>query len=153
MDRADFFCYFNICTLYDFSFFKSFLTHHVCIYDISNKLGSQIWISLIFCVSLFLQSAWIAIKRNVEYKPLQFMSFAFVYRIFEKLKSFEAPSSPVYNVSIEICFEVLYFNVCTPGSSSSQSWWALMFDTGCRKKAKKVDGDWEWERGFFVHFH
>ncbi|CAH8386611.1 unnamed protein product [Eruca vesicaria subsp. sativa] len=42
-------------------------------------------------------SAWIAIKRNVEYKPLQFMSFVFVYRIFEKLKSFEAPSTPTYN--------------------------------------------------------
>ncbi|CAN8305874.1 unnamed protein product [Cochlearia groenlandica] len=42
-------------------------------------------------------SAWIAIQRNVEYKPLQFMSFVFVYRIFEKLKSFEAPSSPTYN--------------------------------------------------------
>ncbi|VVA90536.1 unnamed protein product [Arabis nemorensis] len=42
-------------------------------------------------------SAWIAIKRNVEYKPLQFMSFAFVYRIFEKLKSFEGPSTPTYN--------------------------------------------------------
>ncbi|CAA7053314.1 unnamed protein product [Microthlaspi erraticum] len=42
-------------------------------------------------------SAWIAIKRNVEYKPLQFMSFVFVYRMFDKLKSFEAPSSPTYN--------------------------------------------------------
>ncbi|CAN6895161.1 unnamed protein product, partial [Brassica oleracea] len=39
-------------------------------------------------------SAWIAIQRSVEYKPLQFMSFVFMYRIFEKLKSFEAPSSP-----------------------------------------------------------
>ncbi|KAF2591803.1 hypothetical protein F2Q70_00039821 [Brassica cretica] len=42
-------------------------------------------------------SAWIAIQRSVEYKPLQFMSFVFVYIIFEKLKSFEAPSSPTYN--------------------------------------------------------
>ncbi|KAG2320106.1 hypothetical protein Bca52824_013319 [Brassica carinata] len=42
-------------------------------------------------------SAWITIQRSVEYKPLQFMSFVFVYRIFEKLKSFEAPSSPTYN--------------------------------------------------------
>ncbi|CDY69864.1 BnaCnng65710D, partial [Brassica napus] len=39
-------------------------------------------------------SAWIAIQRSVEYKPLQFMSFVFMYIIFEKLKSFEAPSSP-----------------------------------------------------------
>lgn len=66
-------------------------------------LGShnQIGTSLTLSVSFFLQSAWIAIKRNVEYKPLQFMSFVFVYRIFEKLKSFEAPSSPIYNVSFE----------------------------------------------------
>ncbi|CAN6877686.1 unnamed protein product, partial [Brassica oleracea] len=42
-------------------------------------------------------SAWIAIQRSVEYKPLQFMSFVFVYRIFEKLKSFEGPSTPTYN--------------------------------------------------------
>ncbi|XP_010528753.2 PREDICTED: uncharacterized protein LOC104805778, partial [Tarenaya hassleriana] len=41
-------------------------------------------------------TAWIAIKRSVEYKPLQFLAFAFVYRLFEKLKSYEAPSTPTY---------------------------------------------------------
>ncbi|KAJ6296589.1 hypothetical protein OIU78_022327 [Salix suchowensis] len=40
---------------------------------------------------------WILIKRNAEYKPLQFLAFAFVYRIFEKLKSFEPPVSPTYS--------------------------------------------------------
>ncbi|CAH8251606.1 unnamed protein product [Arabidopsis lyrata] len=55
-----------------------------------NDMLINLAISVVF-------SAWIAIKRNVEYKPLQFMSFVFVYRIFEKLKSFEAPSSPIYN--------------------------------------------------------
>ncbi|XP_050136985.1 protein CHLOROPLAST J-LIKE DOMAIN 1, chloroplastic-like [Malus sylvestris] len=40
--------------------------------------------------------AWLLIKRNAEYKPLQFLTFAFVYRIFEKLKSFEPPVSPTY---------------------------------------------------------
>ncbi|KAM7251725.1 hypothetical protein ACFE04_023608 [Oxalis oulophora] len=39
-------------------------------------------------------TAWIAIKRYAEYKPLQFLVFAFVYRIFEKLKSYEPPVSP-----------------------------------------------------------
>ncbi|XP_010043287.2 uncharacterized protein LOC104432531 [Eucalyptus grandis] len=41
-------------------------------------------------------TAWILIKRNAEYKPLQFLTFAFVYRIFEKLKSFEPPVSPTF---------------------------------------------------------
>ncbi|XP_068664700.1 protein CHLOROPLAST J-LIKE DOMAIN 1, chloroplastic [Aristolochia californica] len=41
-------------------------------------------------------TAWIFIKRSAEYKPLQFLAFAFVYRIFEKLKAFESQSSPIY---------------------------------------------------------
>ncbi|KAJ6360009.1 hypothetical protein OIU77_004088 [Salix suchowensis] len=41
-------------------------------------------------------TAWILIKRSAEYKPLQFLAFAFVYRIFEKLKAFEPPVSPTY---------------------------------------------------------
>ncbi|XP_039039450.1 uncharacterized protein LOC120177335 [Hibiscus syriacus] len=41
-------------------------------------------------------TAWILIKRNVEYKPLQFLAFSFVYRIFEKLKAFESPVSPTF---------------------------------------------------------
>ncbi|GMN25713.1 hypothetical protein TIFTF001_001024 [Ficus carica] len=39
---------------------------------------------------------WILIKQAAEYKPLQFLSFAFVYRLFEKLKSFEPPVTPTY---------------------------------------------------------
>ncbi|XAR64898.1 hypothetical protein NMG60_11008787 [Bertholletia excelsa] len=41
-------------------------------------------------------TAWIFIKRNAEWKPLQFLAFVFVYRIFEKLKSFEPPVSPTF---------------------------------------------------------
>ncbi|KAJ7978179.1 Chloroplast J-like domain 1 [Quillaja saponaria] len=41
-------------------------------------------------------TAWIIIKRSAEYKPLQFLAFAFVYRLFEKLKSFEPPESPSF---------------------------------------------------------
>uniref|UniRef100_A0A2P2JS30 Uncharacterized protein LOC105647735 n=1 Tax=Rhizophora mucronata TaxID=61149 RepID=A0A2P2JS30_RHIMU len=41
-------------------------------------------------------TAWIVIKRNAEYKPLQFLTFAFVYRMFEKLKAYEPPVPPTY---------------------------------------------------------
>ncbi|GAB4855357.1 Protein CHLOROPLAST J-LIKE DOMAIN 1, chloroplastic [Ancistrocladus abbreviatus] len=41
-------------------------------------------------------TAWVIIKRNVEWKPLQFLAFVFVYRIFEKLRAFEPPVSPTY---------------------------------------------------------
>ncbi|CAO2837008.1 unnamed protein product [Amaranthus hypochondriacus] len=40
--------------------------------------------------------AWSFIQRNAEWKPMQFMGFVFVYRIFEKLKSFEPPVSPTF---------------------------------------------------------
>ncbi|CAN1246963.1 Protein CHLOROPLAST J-LIKE DOMAIN 1, chloroplastic [Linum grandiflorum] len=43
---------------------------------------------------LLLQTAWILIKRSAEYKPLQFLAFAFVYRLFEKLKATEPAVSP-----------------------------------------------------------
>ncbi|KAL3649692.1 hypothetical protein CASFOL_006095 [Castilleja foliolosa] len=41
-------------------------------------------------------TAWIFIKRSAEYKPLQFLAFAFVYRVFEKLKSYEPPTSSTF---------------------------------------------------------
>lgn len=61
---------------------------------------------MVFCAVKFdcrvlpftLQTAWVLFKRNAEYKPLQFLAFGFVYRLFEKLKSFESPVSPTYNV-------------------------------------------------------
>ncbi|KAI3748461.1 hypothetical protein L6452_11536 [Arctium lappa] len=37
--------------------------------------------------------AWILVARNADWKPVQFLSFVFVYRVFEKLKTFEAPAS------------------------------------------------------------
>ncbi|KAL2942597.1 Acetylornithine aminotransferase [Bienertia sinuspersici] len=40
--------------------------------------------------------AWIFIKRQAEWKPIQFLGFVFVYRIFEKLKAFEPPLSPTF---------------------------------------------------------
>ncbi|CAA7407624.1 unnamed protein product [Spirodela intermedia] len=40
---------------------------------------------------------WIIIKRSAEYKPLQFLGFVYVYRIFEKLKSSEPAASVTFN--------------------------------------------------------
>ncbi|OWM74599.1 hypothetical protein CDL15_Pgr005179 [Punica granatum] len=40
--------------------------------------------------------AWVLIKQNAEYKPLQFLAFVFVYWIFEKWKAFEPPVSPTF---------------------------------------------------------
>ncbi|XP_022998548.1 uncharacterized protein LOC111493147 [Cucurbita maxima] len=41
-------------------------------------------------------TAWALISGGAEYKPLQFLAFAFVYRIFEKLKAFEPAVSPSF---------------------------------------------------------
>ncbi|XP_071734706.1 protein CHLOROPLAST J-LIKE DOMAIN 1, chloroplastic [Rutidosis leptorrhynchoides] len=40
--------------------------------------------------------AWIVVARSAEWKPVQFLSFVFVYRIFEKLKAYEAPASTTF---------------------------------------------------------
>ncbi|KAH1196063.1 hypothetical protein GmHk_19G056421 [Glycine max] len=64
-----------------------------------NDMRINLAISAVF-VKLFiicLQTAWILVKRSAEYKPLQFLAFAFVYRLFEKLKTFESPVTPKYN--------------------------------------------------------
>ncbi|KAE9451230.1 hypothetical protein C3L33_16865, partial [Rhododendron williamsianum] len=41
-------------------------------------------------------TTWIFIQRNAEYKPLEFLFFAFVYRVYEKLRQFEPPTKPKY---------------------------------------------------------
>lgn len=51
---------------------------------------------------LFSQTAWVFIQSNAEWKPLQFLAFAFVYRIFEKLKAFEPAVTPTFTVSIVV---------------------------------------------------
>ncbi|KAL2345828.1 hypothetical protein Fmac_007113 [Flemingia macrophylla] len=55
-----------------------------------NDMRINLAISAVF-------TAWILVKRSAEYKPLQFLAFAFVYRLFEKLKTFESPATPIYN--------------------------------------------------------
>lgn len=60
---------------------------------------SHLCICLSFLASFLAQAAWVLIKQNAEYKPLQFLTFVFVYRIFEKLKAFEPPVSPTFTVS------------------------------------------------------
>ncbi|CAN0830612.1 Protein CHLOROPLAST J-LIKE DOMAIN 1, chloroplastic [Linum grandiflorum] len=52
-----------------------------------NDMRINLAISAVF-------TAWILIKRSAEYKPLQFLAFAFVYRLFEKLKATEPAVSP-----------------------------------------------------------
>ncbi|XP_054820245.1 protein CHLOROPLAST J-LIKE DOMAIN 1, chloroplastic isoform X1 [Prosopis cineraria] len=55
-----------------------------------NDMHINLAISAVF-------TTWVLVRRNAEYKPLQFLAFAFVYRLFEKLKSFEPPVTPTYN--------------------------------------------------------
>uniref|UniRef100_A0A9I9DMZ8 Uncharacterized protein n=1 Tax=Cucumis melo TaxID=3656 RepID=A0A9I9DMZ8_CUCME len=54
-------------------------------------------------------TAWVLIKRAAEYKPLQFLAFVFVYRIFEKLKTQDLQNLIFFNsffvvISIIFCF-------------------------------------------------
>lgn len=63
---------------------------------------------------------------------MQFLAFAFVYRLFEKLKSFESPATRTYNVSlyprqnIQWNYKIFYFwtmsNFQYNWNSSSWSW-------------------------------
>ncbi|XP_077228846.1 chloroplast J-like domain 1 isoform X2 [Tasmannia lanceolata] len=41
-------------------------------------------------------AAWVVIKQKAEWKPLQFLAFVYVYRMFEKLKASEPPVSPTF---------------------------------------------------------
>ncbi|GAB2277623.1 hypothetical protein Dimus_012332 [Dionaea muscipula] len=41
-------------------------------------------------------AAWILFRPGDEWKPLQILAFIFVYRVFEKLKSFEPSVSPTF---------------------------------------------------------
>lgn len=43
-------------------------------------------------------TAWIFITRSSQWRPMQFLAFAFFYRIFEKLKDFEPNVAPTYNI-------------------------------------------------------
>ncbi|WJX34174.1 hypothetical protein P8452_22308 [Trifolium repens] len=42
-------------------------------------------------------TAWTVVTHSDDYKPLRFLAFAFVYTLFEKLKSFESPKSSTIN--------------------------------------------------------
>jgi len=60
-------------------------------------------------LSAHLQTVWILVQRNADWKPLQFLAFAFFYRVFEKLKSFEPEVAPVLNVSFKKNQVYLFF--------------------------------------------
>ncbi|XP_057855390.2 protein CHLOROPLAST J-LIKE DOMAIN 1, chloroplastic [Cryptomeria japonica] len=53
-----------------------------------------------FAVSLFF-TGWIMYARSADYKPLQFLIFGYIFRMFEKLKSFEQPSIPSTTEELE----------------------------------------------------
>ncbi|XP_045829958.1 uncharacterized protein LOC123921451 isoform X2 [Trifolium pratense] len=53
-------------------------------------------------------TAWIVVTRSADYKPLQFSAFAFVYRLFVKLKSFESPKTSTVNADGEDPGEALH---------------------------------------------
>ncbi|KAK7337949.1 hypothetical protein VNO77_18541 [Canavalia gladiata] len=63
-----------------------------------NDIRINLAISAVF-------TAWILVKHSADYKPLQFLAFAFVYRLFEKLKSFDSPATPIYNEDGELSGE------------------------------------------------
>lgn len=43
-------------------------------------------------------TAWNVFLRQAEWKPLQFMIFGYIFRVFMKLKEYEAPvAAPVYS--------------------------------------------------------
>ncbi|VAI76186.1 unnamed protein product [Triticum turgidum subsp. durum] len=48
-------------------------------------------------ISVILQVVCIAIIGNADWKPLQFLCFAFFYRILQKLRVTEPPITPIYN--------------------------------------------------------
>lgn len=55
-----------------------------------NDIRINMAISAVFTI-------WILVQRNADWKPLQFLAFAFFYRVFEKLKASEPDVNPVYN--------------------------------------------------------
>lgn len=62
--------------------------------------------SFFYC---FVQTAWALLSGGAEYKPLQFLAFAFVYRIFEKLKASEPAVSPSFTVCWEARKNTYFF--------------------------------------------
>lgn len=66
---------------------------------IESSLSCILFFVTIDLHSMHMQTIWILIKRNAEWKPLQFLAFIFFYRIFEKLKAFEPVTTPVLDVS------------------------------------------------------
>ncbi|GJT21596.1 SPX domain-containing membrane protein-like protein [Tanacetum coccineum] len=45
------------------------------------------------------ETGWIIVARSADWKPVQFLSFEFVYRIFKKAKAFEPRVSAIFIVS------------------------------------------------------
>ena len=76
-------------------FFLEFLGHPVKFMETEDGKFVFDETSFFYC---FVQTAWALFSGGAEYKPLQFLAFAFVYRIFEKLKASEPAVSPSFTV-------------------------------------------------------
>uniref|UniRef100_A0A452YFU9 Uncharacterized protein n=1 Tax=Aegilops tauschii subsp. strangulata TaxID=200361 RepID=A0A452YFU9_AEGTS len=72
----------------------TFISSHLMIFMESANIGS---LSYYVRLYLFLQTTCILTMGHADWKPLQFLCFAYFYRILEKLKSTEPAITPVYN--------------------------------------------------------
>lgn len=59
----------------------------------TKPIARDTWINLAISVVFIF---WSLIKRNAEYKPMEFLCFAFVYRIYEKLRQYEPAVKPKF---------------------------------------------------------
>jgi hypothetical protein len=70
-----------------------------------------------------------------DWKPLQFLCFAFFYRILQKLRATEPPITPIYNVRhflmLHVChlmsYSVYFFMVMSSMMFLSVTVWLSMF--------------------------
>lgn len=116
---------------------------------------------LVWLSALSLQTAWVFIKRNAEWKPLQFLTIVFMYRIFEKLKSSEPPVSSTFMVSFAkgvglLLNLLLYFKLdFSPFSDFLCKFfnWISQMLFGYRTRVR-MKGEWcVWENGYLDLLH
>lgn len=137
---------------------------------IESSLSCILFFVTIDLHSMHMQTIWILIKRNAEWKPLQFLAFIFFYRIFEKLKAFEPVTTPVLDVSYTNFLAQLiflkpyaswFFSYVQPYTALLQSSSSFLcfieikshIILSCRSMVRMKTGDYGWESGCSVHFH
>jgi len=68
----------------------------------------MLYLSKRYLSTLYIQVVWIAIMGNADWKPLQFLCFAFFYRILQKLRATEPAITPIYNVRLFLMLHVCH---------------------------------------------